>query len=112
MDKFYQDISASGGTIRTHELREPRAYYGINKSIKSGDVIRIKNGVYMLPEELAMEPAAGIRRYCRRLAQIYKSEEAIGGLPSYLLQCGGQTILIRQLFGYEQFVKAISRMME
>ena len=53
MTKFYQDISASGGTIRTHELREPRAYYGINKGIKSGDVIRIKNGVYMLPEELA-----------------------------------------------------------
>ncbi len=53
MAKFYQDISASGGTIRTHELREPRAYYGINKGIKSGDVIRIKNGVYMLPEELA-----------------------------------------------------------
>ena len=41
------------GQIRTHELREPRAYYGINKGIKSGDVIRIKNGVYMLPEELA-----------------------------------------------------------
>ena len=53
MTKFYQDISASGGTIRTHELREPRAYYGINKGIKSGDVIRIKNGVYMLAEELA-----------------------------------------------------------
>ena len=44
MAKFYQDISASGGTIRTHELREPRAYYGINKGIKSGNVIRIKNG--------------------------------------------------------------------
>ena len=53
MAKFYQDISASGGTIRTHELREPRAYYGINKGIKSGNVLRIKNGVYMLPEELA-----------------------------------------------------------
>ncbi len=53
MAKFYQDISASGGTIRTHELREPRAYYGINKGIKSGNVIRIKNGVYILPEELA-----------------------------------------------------------
>ena len=53
MAKFYQDISASGGTIRTHELREPRAYYGINKAIKSGNVIRIKNGVYIRPEELA-----------------------------------------------------------
>ncbi len=53
MAKFYQDISASGGTIRTHELREPRAYYGIKKEIKSGNVIRIKNGVYILPEEQA-----------------------------------------------------------
>ena len=53
MAKFYQDITESGGTIRTHELREPRAYYGINKDIKSGNVIRLKNGVYMLPDELA-----------------------------------------------------------
>ena len=51
MAKFYQDISASGGTIRTRELREPRAYYGINKELKSGSIIRIKNGVYILPEE-------------------------------------------------------------
>lgn len=36
---------------------------------------------FMLPEELAMEPAEGIRRYCSRLAGIYKSEENIGGLP-------------------------------
>lgn len=36
---------------------------------------------FMLPEERAMEPEDGIRRYCRRLAQIYKSEESIGGLP-------------------------------
>ena len=28
-----------------------------------------------------MEPDAGIQRYCRRLAGIYKSEESIGGLP-------------------------------
>lgn len=53
MAKLYQDLSASGGTIRTHELREPRAYYGINKDIKSGNVIRLKNGVYILPEALA-----------------------------------------------------------
>ena len=53
MAKFYQDIIANGGTIRTHELHEPRAYYGINKDIKSGNVIRIKNGVYILPEEQA-----------------------------------------------------------
>lgn len=36
---------------------------------------------FMTPEELAYEPEEGIRRYCRRLARIYKSEEAIGGLP-------------------------------
>lgn len=36
---------------------------------------------FMLPEERAMEPEAGIKRYCRRLAAIYKSEEPIGGLP-------------------------------
>ena len=36
---------------------------------------------FMLPEERAMEPEAGILRYCKRLAQIYKSEESIGGLP-------------------------------
>lgn len=36
---------------------------------------------FMLPEERAMPPEAGIRRYCARLADIYKSEVAIGGLP-------------------------------
>ncbi|MBP3209122.1 MAG: DsbA family protein [Oscillospiraceae bacterium] len=36
---------------------------------------------FMLPEERAMEPEDGIRRYCRRLAQIYKNEEPVGGLP-------------------------------
>lgn len=53
MSKFHQDISENGGTIRSSELREPLAYYGIKKDIKSGNVIRIKNGVYILPEELA-----------------------------------------------------------
>lgn len=36
---------------------------------------------FMTQEELSMEPEAGIRRYCGRLAKIYKSEESIGGLP-------------------------------
>lgn len=36
---------------------------------------------FMTQEELSMEPEAGIRRYCERLAKIYKSEESIGGLP-------------------------------
>lgn len=39
---------------------------------------------FMLPEERAMEPEEGIRRYCERLAGIYKSEEAIGGLPIHM----------------------------
>ena len=36
---------------------------------------------FMTPAERTMEPEAGIRRYCERLAGIYKSEESIGGLP-------------------------------
>ena len=35
---------------------------------------------FMTPRERAMEPEAGIRAYNARLAQIYKSEESIGGL--------------------------------
>lgn len=37
---------------------------------------------FMNEEELSMEPAEGIRTYCRRLALIYKSEEQIGGCRS------------------------------
>lgn len=36
---------------------------------------------FMTPQERAMEPDAGIRAYCKRLACIYKSEESVGGLP-------------------------------
>lgn len=36
---------------------------------------------FMLPEERALDPDTGIKRYCRRLAGIYKNEESIGGLP-------------------------------
>lgn len=36
---------------------------------------------FMTLEELSMDPESGIRKYCGRLAGIYKSEEAIGGLP-------------------------------
>lgn len=36
---------------------------------------------FMTPAERALEPAEGVSTYCRRLAQIYKSEEPIGGLP-------------------------------
>ena len=51
MSKILQDISESGGAIRTHELSAPRGYYGIKKELSSGNIIRIKNGVYILPEE-------------------------------------------------------------
>lgn len=55
-----------------------------------GDDIEIKHVMaglvrdvsdFMTPEELSYEPEEGIRRYCTRLAKIYKSEESIGGLP-------------------------------
>ncbi|MBR1693732.1 MAG: DsbA family protein [Lachnospiraceae bacterium] len=36
---------------------------------------------FMTPEERLMDAESGILRYCNRLAGIYKSEEAIGGLP-------------------------------
>jgi hypothetical protein len=36
---------------------------------------------FMLPEERALDPEEGIRKYCSRLAGIYKNEETIGGLP-------------------------------
>lgn len=36
---------------------------------------------FMTSRERAMPPEAGIRAYNARLAQIYKSEEVIGGLP-------------------------------
>ena len=39
---------------------------------------------FMTPRERAMEPEAGICAYNARLAQIYKSEEAIGGLPIHM----------------------------
>jgi len=45
-----------------------------------GLLVRDVSG-FMTREERAMEPAAGIRRYCERLAKIYKSEQSIGGLP-------------------------------
>ena len=36
---------------------------------------------FMTPEERGLDPESGIRKYCERLARIYKSEESIGGLP-------------------------------
>ena len=50
-----QHIYDNGGSIRTGVLKEstPNPYYGIRKAIESGEVVRIKNGVYMLADELA-----------------------------------------------------------
>lgn len=39
---------------------------------------------FMTPAERALPPEEGIPLYCRRLAGIYKSEEAIGGLPIHM----------------------------
>ncbi len=36
---------------------------------------------FMTPGERALPPEEGIPLYCKRLAQIYKNEESIGGLP-------------------------------
>ena len=36
---------------------------------------------FMTPDELAMEFSEGVRRYNVRLAKIYESEEALGGMP-------------------------------
>ena len=39
---------------------------------------------FMTPVERTLPPDEGIRRYCERLAKIYKSEESIGGLPIHM----------------------------
>ena len=39
---------------------------------------------FMTPSERALPPEEGIPLYCKRLAQIYKSEESIGGLPIHM----------------------------
>lgn len=36
---------------------------------------------FMTSAERALPPEEGVPLYCKRLAQIYKSKEAIGGLP-------------------------------
>ena len=54
---------------------------------------------FMTPAERTMEPEAGIRRYCERLAGIYKSEESIGGLPINMTAsvCSTQSIAAQNL---------------
>ena len=50
-----QHISENGGSIRVKTLKEqiPNPYYGLRRAISDGDVVRVKRGVYMLPDELA-----------------------------------------------------------
>ena len=58
------------------------AHFGeelVFKYVMSGLVRDVTD--FMLPSELALPPEEGIRVYNKRLAQIYKSEEVIGGLP-------------------------------
>ncbi len=47
------DISAAGGMATKRELQEGTGYYAINKAIESGEVVRLKNGVYALDSALA-----------------------------------------------------------
>lgn len=44
-----------GGSITTGVLKEsiPNPYYGLRKAISEGELVRVKNGVYMLPDEIA-----------------------------------------------------------
>ena len=39
---------------------------------------------FMLPGELSLPPEEGIQAYNRRLSDIYRSEESIGGLPMHM----------------------------
>lgn len=61
------------------KLKEHFGEQIVFKYIMSGLVRDVED--FMLPEELALPVAEGIRVYNQRLAQIYKSEESIGGLP-------------------------------
>lgn len=46
------DISAAGGMVTKRELQQGTGYYAINKAIESGEVVRLKNGVYALDTTL------------------------------------------------------------
>lgn len=49
------NIEQNGGAIRTKELKQQKdnPYYGLRKAIAEGELVRVKQGVYMLPSELA-----------------------------------------------------------
>lgn len=76
-----QDFVAQGGIGSDAEDNPFRDWNFIVIPYATGD-FHAGTGVYegnrtVYPEE----PEAGIRRYCGRLAKIYKREESIGGLP-------------------------------
>ena len=48
-----KDISAAGGMAGKRDLQEGIGYYAINKALESGEVVRLKNGVYALDAALA-----------------------------------------------------------
>ena len=48
-----KDISAAGGMAGKRDLQVGTGYYAINKALVSGEVVRLKNGVYALDTALA-----------------------------------------------------------
>ena len=53
MNDIIKDISAAGGMAGKRDLQEGTGYYAINKALESGEVVRLKNGVYALDAALA-----------------------------------------------------------
>ena len=50
-----EHVERNGGTISTKELKEQKEnpHYGLRKAIAEGELVRVKQGVYMVPSELA-----------------------------------------------------------
>lgn len=55
MTKTQSNLYWDNGSFKTRELKEsiPNPYYSIRKAISNGKIVRVKNGVYMSPEEFA-----------------------------------------------------------
>ncbi len=55
MNNIRKNIADNGGSMSMKELRQKTGnpYYGIRKAISDGEVVRVKQGVYMLADELA-----------------------------------------------------------
>ena len=50
-----ESVERNGGTISTKELKKQKEnpHYGLRKAIAKGELVRVKQGVYMVPSELA-----------------------------------------------------------